>query len=101
MKELTVASASAKTGASSVELDRADVRWLGATKAVSIPTALHRDPVDMRNILSLTRLGIFISLLLVESLGATIYQYLRRPVRIVVDSSSRRALMIRDLEHGG
>jgi len=100
MKELTVASASAKTGASSVELDRADVRRLGATKAVSIPTALHRDPVDIRTILSLTWMGILLALLLVVSLGFNIYQYLRRPDRIVVDRSSGRVLMINDREYG-
>lgn len=100
MKELTVVSASAETWGSSVEPDRADVRRPGATKAVSIPTALHRDPVDVRTILSLTWMGILLALLLVVSLGFNIYQYWRRPDRIVVDRSSGRVLMINDREYG-
>jgi hypothetical protein len=70
------------------------------SEAVSIPTALHRDPVDVRTILNLTWMGIALTLLLIVSLGFNIYQYLRRPDRIVVDRSSGRVLMINDREYG-
>jgi len=100
MKELTFVSASAKTGARPVAPDRADIRAWGTSEAVSIPTALHRDPVDVRTILSLTWMGIVLALLLVVSLGLNIYQYWRRPDRIVVDRSSGRVLMINDREYG-
>jgi hypothetical protein len=66
---------------------------------VSIPV-LHRDPVDIRTILSLTWMGMLLSLLLVISLGFNIYQYWRRPDRIVVDRSSGRVLVINDREYG-
>jgi hypothetical protein len=59
---------------------------------------LHRDPVDVRTILSLTWSGILLALLLVASIAFNIYQYWRRPDRIVVDRTSGRVLMINDRE---
>jgi hypothetical protein len=61
---------------------------------------LHRDPVDVRTILSLTWSGILLALLLVASIAFNIYQYWRRPDRIVVDRTSGRVLMINDREYG-
>src|SRR5262249_26249321 len=69
-------------------------------EAPSIPTALHRDPVDVRTILSLSWIGILLTLLMVTSLAFNVYQYWRRPDRIVVDRSSGRVLMINDREYG-
>jgi hypothetical protein len=69
-------------------------------EALSIPTTLHRDPVDVRTILSLSWTGILLTLLLVISLSFNVYQYWRRPDRIVVDRSSGRVLMINDREYG-
>jgi hypothetical protein len=100
MKELTVVSAYAGTGAMPFAPDRADVRAWGESEATSIPTALHRDPIDIRTILSLTWMGIALALLLIVSLGFNIYQYWRRPDRIVVDRSSGRVLMINDRDYG-
>jgi hypothetical protein len=65
-----------------------------------VSAALHRDPMDVRTILSLTWVGILLTLLLVVSLGFNIYLYWRRPDRIVVDRSSGRVLMINDREYG-
>jgi hypothetical protein len=79
----------------STETDETGAHRLG----VSIPV-LHRDPVDVRAILSLTWMGMLLSLLLVVSLGFNIYQYWRRPDRIVVDRSSGRVLVINDREYG-
>jgi hypothetical protein len=56
--------------------------------------------MDVRTILSLTWVGILLTLLLVVSLGFNIYLYWRRPDRIVVDRSSGRVLMINDREYG-
>ncbi|HWP45254.1 MAG TPA: hypothetical protein VNO14_18575 [Blastocatellia bacterium] len=70
-------------------------------KASGFPhSALYRDPADVRTILSLTRCGIVLVLLLVTSVGANLYQYYRRPDRIVVDRSSGRVLQINDREYG-
>lgn len=69
-----------------------------ATQAVLHP--LHRDPADVRTILGLTWIGILISLLLLASVGFNIWQYWRRPDRIVVDRSSGRVLVINDRNYG-
>jgi hypothetical protein len=61
---------------------------------------LHRDPADLRTIVSLTWTGILLVLLLVASLTFNIYLYWRRPDRIVVDRSSGRVLMINDRDYG-
>ena len=100
MKELTVIESSVKAEASSLESDRADGRKTGASEAIWRPAALHRDPVDVRTILSLSWLGILLALLVTLSLGFNVYQYWRRPDRIVVDRSSGRVLMIDDREYG-
>jgi 1,4-alpha-glucan branching enzyme len=49
-----------------------------------MPQVLHRDPADIRTILSLTWMGLLFTVLLLMSVGLNIYQYLRRPDRIVV-----------------
>jgi hypothetical protein len=100
MKELTVIEPSVTVQESSHETDRADGRKTGAFEAIPLSTALHRDPVDVRTILSLSWVGILLALLLVLSLGFNVYQYWRRPDRIVVDRSSGRVLMIDDREYG-
>ncbi|SRR6266545_2673540 len=64
------------------------------------PQTLYRDPTDIRTILSLTWMGLLFTALLLMSVGLNIYQYLRRPDRIVVDRSSGRVLMINDREYG-
>ncbi|MGH9754600.1 MAG: VirB8/TrbF family protein [Blastocatellia bacterium] len=81
-------------------VDPANVQRPGAPKVVSRATALHRDPMDVRTILSLSWMGILLALLLVVSLAFNVYQYWRRPDRIVVDRSSGRVLMINDREYG-
>jgi hypothetical protein len=65
-----------------------------------MPQVLHRDPADIRTILSLTWMGLLFTVLLLMSVGLNIYQYMRRPDRIVVDRSSGRVLMINDREYG-
>jgi hypothetical protein len=72
----------------------------GDTVMNTMPQVLHRDPVDIRTILSLTWMGIFLSLLLLVSVSLNFYQYIRRPDRIVVDRSSGRVLMINDRLYG-
>jgi hypothetical protein len=68
--------------------------------AISHVPLLSRDPVDVRTILSLTWTGMLLALLLVASLAFNIYQYWRRPDRIVVDRSNGRVLMINDRQYG-
>lgn len=61
---------------------------------------LHRDPSDVRTILSLASTGMLLVLLLLLSVGLNFYQYVRRPDRIVVDRSSGRVLEINDRDYG-
>src|SRR5262245_2543643 len=93
MEKLTVVEPSVAVQASSLETDRAD-------EAIQLRAALSRDPTDVRIILSLSWMGILLALLLIVSLGFNIYQYWRRPDRIVVDRSSGRVLVINDREYG-
>ena len=71
-----------------------------ATAAATPLQVLHRDPADVRMIVSLTWTGMLLALLVVMSLAFNIYLYWRRPDRIVVDRSSGRVLMINDREYG-
>ncbi len=66
----------------------------------SSPQTLHRDPADVRTILSMARTGALLVILLLISVAFNIWQYWRRPDRIVVDRSSGRVLMINDREYG-
>lgn len=72
----------------------------GAVVMKPPPQILHRDPVDIRTILSLTWMGILFALLLLVSVSLNVYQYIRRPDRIIVDRSSGQVLMINDREYG-
>jgi hypothetical protein len=94
MEKLTLAETS------SLETGRADNRKTATPEMISLSTALHRDPADVRAILSLSWVGILLTLLLAASLGFNIFLYWRRPDRIVVDRSSGRVLMINDREYG-
>jgi hypothetical protein len=61
---------------------------------------LYRDPADVRTILSMAWTGTLLVLLLLASVALNIWQYWRRPDRIVVDRSLGRVLMINDREYG-
>lgn len=67
---------------------------------VSYPQVVYRDKDDVTTILNLTRLGMVMAVLMVASAAANIYQYYRRPDRIVVDGSSGRVLSINDRNYG-
>jgi hypothetical protein len=69
---------------------------------VNDATALtvYRDPEDVRTIFNLTRLLMLLAVIIVASGAANIFQYLRRPDRIVVDGSSGRVLSINDRNYG-
>lgn len=71
-----------------------------AAEATSAVQVLHRDPSDVRTILSLASTGMLLVLLLLVSVGLNFYQYVRRPDRIVVDRSSGRVLEINDRDYG-
>ena len=71
-----------------------------AIVAQSPPQFLYRDPADVRTILSMSWTGTLLVLLLLASVAFNIWQYWRRPDRIVVDRSSGRVLMINDREYG-
>ncbi len=60
----------------------------------------YRDPSDVRTILSMAWTGTLLVLLLLASVAFNIWQYWRRPDRIVVDRSSGRVLQINDREYG-
>jgi len=71
-----------------------------AAVAQSSLQPLYRDPADVRTILSMAWTGTLLVLLLLASVALNIWQYWRRPDRIVVDRSSGRVLMINDREYG-
>ena len=71
-----------------------------AAQATGSLQVLHRDPSDIRTILSLASTGMLLVLLLLMSVGLNFYQYVRRPDRIVVDRSSGRVLEINDRDYG-
>jgi hypothetical protein len=68
--------------------------------AVSYPQVVYRDKDDVTTVLNLTRLLMVMAVLLVASAVANIYQYYRRPDRIVVDGASGRVLSINDRNYG-
>jgi hypothetical protein len=76
------------------------VKERDATVAQSSSQALYRDPADVRTILSMAWTGTLLVLLLLASVAFNIWQYWRRPDRIIVDRSSGRVLMINDREYG-
>jgi len=61
---------------------------------------VYRDPQDVRTICNLTRLLMLMALIVVASAAANIFQYLRRPDRIVVDGPTGRVLSINDRNYG-
>ncbi len=67
---------------------------------VSYPQVVYRDKDDVTTILNLTRLVMVMAVLIVASSAGNIYQYYRRPDRIVVDGSSGRVLSINDRNYG-
>jgi hypothetical protein len=69
-------------------------------RAVSSPAVVYRDSSDVRTILNLTSAMMVLALLLVASGVGNIYQYLRRPDRIVVDGGSGRVLSINNRNYG-
>lgn len=69
---------------------------------VSDVTAMtvYRDPADVKTVFNLTRLLILMAVIIVASGSANIFQYVRRPDRIVVDGSTGRVLSINDRNYG-
>src|SRR5689334_1872177 len=70
------------------------------TRALPGATVMYRDVADVRTILSLTWSMMILALLLVASAVGNIYQYVRRPDRIVVDGGTGRVLSINDRNYG-
>lgn len=62
---------------------------------------VNRDPADIRAIALLARAGLALIAVLFISLGFNLWQYWRRPDRIVVDLSSGRTIAINDRTFGG
>ena len=69
-------------------------------KVIGSPAVVYRDASDVRTILSLTWSMMILALLLVASGVGNIYQYLRRPDRIVVDGGTGRVLSINNRNYG-
>ena len=76
-----------------------EARRLNRSPSVA-PSIVYRDSSDVRTILSLTFSMMIMVVLLVASGVGNIYQYLRRPDRIVVDGGSGRVLSINDRNYG-
>lgn len=74
-------------------------RIMKSSQSVS-PTIVYRDASDVRTISSLTFSLMIMAVLLVASGVGNVYQYLRRPDRIVVNGDSGRVLSINDRNYG-
>lgn len=70
------------------------------SKAAGDAVTVYRDHQDVKTIFSLTRLLTIFALILVASAAANIFQYVRRPDRIVVDGSTGRVMSINDRNYG-
>ncbi len=80
--------------------ESSNIEERNAAIAQSSLQTLYRDPADVRTILRMAWTGTLLVLLLLASVAFNIWQYWRRPDRIVVDRSSGRVLMINDREYG-
>ena len=76
-----------------------EVRRVNSSQNVG-PSIVYRDESDVRTILSLTFSMMIMAVLLVASGVGNVFQYLRRPDRIVVDGGSGRVLSINDRNYG-
>jgi hypothetical protein len=74
-------------------------RYQGGNNEV-IPVVVYRDKDDVRTILNLTWVVMIVAVLLVASGVGNLFQFYRRPDRIVVDGSSGRVLSINDRNYG-
>ena len=85
------------TGAEEHAQTRESAHEGGAGEAVRVVTA-HRDPNDVRLLLSMASSGALLALLLLVSVACNIWMYYRRPDRIVVDRTSAgdRVVMVGD-----
>jgi hypothetical protein len=81
-------------------VESSHIKERGAAIAQSSLQTFYRDPADVRTILSMAWTGTLLVLLLLASVTFNIWQYWRRPDRIVVDRSSGRVLQINDREYG-
>jgi len=77
-----------------------EVRARGGKGLSSGPAVIYRDSSDVQTILNLTWSMMIMALLLVASGVGNIYQYLRRPDRIVVDGGTGRVLSINNRNYG-
>ena len=81
-------------------VESSQIEERNAAVAQSSLQTFYRDPADVRTILSMAWTGTLLVLLLLASVAFNIWQYWRRPDRIVVDRSSGRVLMINAREYG-
>jgi hypothetical protein len=61
---------------------------------------IYRDPADVKTIFNLTRILMVLAVIIVGSGAANMFQYLRRPDRIVVNGATGRVLSINDRNYG-
>lgn len=76
-----------------------EARCVNRSESIA-PSIVYRDSSDVRTILSLTFSMMIMAILLVASGVGNVYQYWRRPDRIVVDGGSGRVLSINDRNYG-
>lgn len=65
-----------------------------------VAQVVYRDKDDVTTILNLTRLVMLLAMILMASAAANIFQYYRRPDRIIVDGPSGRVMSINDRNYG-
>jgi len=83
-----------------LDLGESRERMPMAKASPDVPTVVYRDKDDVTTILNLSRLVTLLAIILIASAAANIFQYYRRPDRIIVDGPSGRVLSINDRNYG-
>jgi hypothetical protein len=77
-----------------------DERIPAAKVSADVPMVVYRDKDDVATILNLSRLVGLLAIVLIALAAGNIFQYYRRPDRIIVDGQSGRVLSINDRNYG-
>ena len=69
-------------------------------KSSSVPAVVYRDKDDVTTILNLSRICLLVGVVAIVSAAVNVFQFYRRPDRIIVDGPTGRVLSINDRNYG-
>lgn len=70
------------------------------TSRSNVPAVVYRDKDDVTTILNLTRICLIVCVIAIVSAAVNVFQFYRRPDRIIVDGPTGRVLSINDRNYG-